>query len=197
MGMCKCVFLCPGTSGKVHYAAGRPRPRPVNGTMPVASHITAALQELSIEQLGRCMIDAAAYQQLVKKLLQSSQVSCVNEELKKSNRDVAQSNLEREKEMQEIGNHIAIIKSSEYADAKGLYHEQLQRQQEVVGRLSIPVLREQLQQAAKKVDEESEDYSRRFLSGDISAETFTDEFCKLRMTYYARELKAQAAGQLQ
>ena len=90
------------------------------------------------------------------------QVSRINEDLRKSNCDVARANLDLESAMREIGNQIAIIKSSEYADARGLYQEQVQRQQEVVSRLSIPVLREQLQEATKKVMRATREASNRF-----------------------------------
>eukprot|EP00803_Ostreobium_quekettii_P011534 evm.model.scf_525.5 EVM.evm.TU.scf_525.5 scf_525:19303-21938(+) len=136
--------------GQAGPAGSTGRFPPVN-SKPGTPHINAALQNLSDEDLWLCIIDAAKYQQFANRVLQSSQAPCVNEDLRKSNIDVAQSNLERENEIREIGNHIAIIKSSEYADARGLYEEHVQRQQEIVGHLSIRVLREQLQHSAKKV----------------------------------------------
>lgn len=74
-----------------------------------------------------------------------------NDELKNQNKEAARRNLSRETEINELVNQIAIIKSSEFADARRDFEEKVVKQKEIAGRISVPALIESMQRQAREV----------------------------------------------
>lgn len=68
------------------------------------------LQRMSAEDLVELLVDDKAYAALVHRLAADSQVRQVARQLAAGNADMARANLEREAEMGEIRNQIAIIR---------------------------------------------------------------------------------------
>lgn len=67
------------------------------------------------------------------------------------NKGIAQGNLSRKMEIHELVNQIAIIKSSEFADARRDFEEKVERQKDIAGRISVPALIESMQRQAREV----------------------------------------------
>lgn len=57
----------------------------------------------------------------------------------------------KEVEIRELVNQVAIIKSSEFSDAKREFEENVEKQKQIAGRISVPALIESLQNLAVKV----------------------------------------------
>ncbi|GMH32575.1 hypothetical protein BSKO_00409 [Bryopsis sp. KO-2023] len=173
--------------------------QPAPGGGPAAGgvgEIANILEGYSNEDLGTCIVDTGAYKQLFERVVQTLQPEKMNEEVRKRNEAAAKANLSREGEINELINQIAIIKSSEYAYARKDFEEKVAKHMSIAGKISIPALINSLQESGKEVDDESEKLDDKFRNGEVELEDFARDYCKMRMEFYTRELKAQAATQL-
>ncbi|DBA73104.1 TPA: hypothetical protein ACH3X2_010043 [Trebouxia sp. C0005] len=165
------------------------------GTATNSAHDFAELASLSNEELAALLLDDAKYRSLVSRILSRSSATQVQDSVRKSIIDMANSNLEKEQLISEVKNHIAIVRSSEYAAAKEQFDSRLQRQSAALTKLKPDVLIAKLAKASREADDQAEALYDEYIAGSTTIEHFIASYCKQKTVAHARNLKSTAALQ--
>ncbi|KAF5827571.1 hypothetical protein DUNSADRAFT_423 [Dunaliella salina] len=115
------------------------------------------------------------------------------DDVQSQNLAVAQENIAMQGALEEARNHVAIVKSSEYAAAKSIFDELLQSQRQVCACLAPSVLLDKLHAAVNEVDEQSIAVHDRFLKGELQPDRFAEQHTEIRQKFHLLDLKRQAA----
>lgn len=151
------------------------------------------MRDKSVEELRKLLTDKAAYNEFLHSLDQVKTLDILQDDLRKSNVELAKQNLERESEVAELRNQCAIIRTMELAASQENLDKVQKQEKEMANRLSVSALLEKLQEAADEVDEESEQLHRQLLAGQIELMEFIPKYRKLRLLYHRRILTRLAA----
>lgn len=174
--------------------------RPYSSLSPSLKHSSPsstdafhALKNKSTEELQRLLSDQDAYNSFLQSCDSVRQIDSLLNELLKRNAELARQNLEKESEIFQLRNQCTIIRTTELATAKERFDEVQNREREVKAVYSPAVLLERLQDAASKVDDESENIYEQLLSGEINLGEFIQSYRKKRHLYHKRVLTRLAA----
>ncbi|KAH7290106.1 hypothetical protein KP509_30G032100 [Ceratopteris richardii] len=118
----------------------------------------------------------------------------LQEDLKKSNIELAKQNLEAESKIIELKNQCAIIRTSELATAQENFSRAQEEKRNLLDKFSDRALINKLQAAADEVDEESEMLHRRLLRGEMELAEYIPKYRRLRVLYHKRILTRLAAS---
>lgn len=111
------------------------------------------------------------------------------------NVELAKQNLEKESDIFQLKNQCTIIRTTELAAAQERFNEVRKKERNIRAVYSPAVLMERLQEAASKVDDESELIYQQLLSGEISVGDFLQTYRKMRYLYHKRTLTRLASKQ--
>lgn len=150
--------------------------------------ILPALQGKSLDELDLLLADSKVYNSFLHSLEPVRHLDSLRGELTKGHVDLARNNLTKDSQIAELRNQCAIIRTTELAAAREKFEEVQKREKEVTTNLSSSALVGRLQEAAAKVDEESEILHQKLLSGDIDLSEFIQKYKKERILYHRRML---------
>eukprot|EP00249_Psilotum_nudum_P021694 c2820_g1_i1 orf=473-1210(-) len=171
----------------------------IDPSPPIASSSTVAfmgtfppLRDKSVDELKRLLSDKGAYNKFLHSLDNVGNLNSLRDDLKKSNFELAKQNLEKESQIAELRNQCTIIRTSELAAAQEKI-EEVQKRQRIVGQLTIPVILQRLEEAAKQADGESENLHCQLVAGELDLIEFIPKYRKLRTMYHRQTLICLAA----
>ncbi|ERM96147.1 hypothetical protein AMTRI_Chr09g14390 [Amborella trichopoda] len=167
------------------------RPSSPAPTAQVSSALTA-LQGKSLDEIHQLLTDKKAYVAFLHSLEPVRPLDLLREELIKGHVNLASSNLEKHSQFAELRNQCTIIRS-ELAGAKERFDELEQLEKEITSVYSFTALLNKLQEAAMKVEDDSESLNQRLVSKDIDLGEFIQLYKKERMLYQRRTLIYVAA----
>lgn len=151
------------------------------------------LKDKSVEELKNLLTDKAAYNEFLHSLDQVKTFDMLQEDLKKSNIELAKQNLEGESKIAELRNQCAIIRTMELAAAQENFAKAEEKKRNLIDEFSGPALIAKLEEAADKVDKESEQLHQQLLAGEIDMNEYLPKFRKLRVLHHKRTLTWLAA----
>ncbi|CAK7352714.1 unnamed protein product [Dovyalis caffra] len=150
--------------------------------------IISILKGKSVDELQNLLSDEDAYSQLLLSLDQVKIQNIIRDELRKETVQLARDNLEKEPRIMELRNQCRIVRTIELAVAQEKLND-LERQKDVLLRSCSPAsLLQKLQEAANKIEEESETLHRQLLDREIDLGAFVQKYRKLRSAYHRQEL---------
>lgn len=170
--------------------------RPYPPQPPAASTTTdifLALRNKSTEELQRLLSDQDAYSSFLQSLDAVRQIDSLWSEMLNRNVELAKQNLEKESDIFQLKNQCTIIRTTELAAAQERFNEVRKKETDMKAVFSPAVILERLQDAASKIDDESEGIYQQLLSGDISVGDFLQSYRKMRYLYHKRVLTQLAA----
>ncbi|QDZ20646.1 vacuolar protein-sorting-associated protein [Chloropicon primus] len=165
---------------------------------PVPSHdinleeVKSEIAKLSEEKLLELLTDKEAYAQYMAGMKQLNNMGLSIRELVLKNQAVAESSLEKQNQIADVKNQIAIIRSTEVLEVKNKYEALAKEHNSILSSINVNTLKEKLSEAATKADEESEELSQQLVDKKISVEAFLEEFCKRRELYHKRTMVLQS-----
>ena len=172
---------------------------PVAGLMRTLSLVggdacVTALNALSSAQLVECLVEPSThFLPLCLAAAKRSEAAALTASLRASNAAAAQLNISLAQEAADLRAQSAIIRSTDFTPAKQRYDDAAAQQAELLARVSVPGLVQQLQAAASRDEAESEALEAAFLGGSLPADQFTRQHKALRARYHLRMLKRAAA----
>ena len=127
---------------------------------------------------------------------------------------MAEQNLEREAELEDRANQVAIVRSSDYATMCELYKKKSTEHQELSKSFNIPKFVQQLNDEAQtvlfchfsvtistgqcvQVHEESDALLKAALEEQSAVNDFVDDYMKMRKEYHKKDLLAKAGARLE
>lgn len=173
-------------SKQQHQASGHAAPQAQD--FPELAHLTN-------EELAALLMNDTKYKTLVSSIMAGSSVAQVRASVRTGIVDMANHNLEKEQLISEVKNHIAIVRSSEYAAAKEQFDSRLQRQSAALAKLKPEVLIAKLAKASREADDQAEALYDEFMTGNTTVEVFVSAYSKAKAVAHARDLKSSAAMQ--
>jgi len=150
--------------------------------------IIPALQGKSLDELDLLLTDSKAYNSFLHSLEPVRHLDSLRGELTKGHADLARNNLTKDSQIAELRNQCAIIRTTELAAAREKFEEVQKCEKEITATCSSSAIIGRLQEAAAKVDEESEILHQKLLSGDIDLSEFIQKYKKERILYHRRML---------
>jgi CRISPR/Cas system CSM-associated protein Csm5 (group 7 of RAMP superfamily) len=102
--------------------------------------------------------------------------------------NVEAKHLAREEEFKTLREEVKNYQA-QVAQSKRLYEEKLQLQNDKKAIYSAPFLKNALQEKLNESDDVAYEISSKFLSGNLKAENFLNDFIKERNLYYVRKTK--------
>ncbi|KAI5058404.1 hypothetical protein GOP47_0026574 [Adiantum capillus-veneris] len=180
-------------SGKSNLESGALPQSPSSVSSTSFAATFPPLKDKSVEELRKLLTDKAAYNEFLHTLDQVKTLDILQEDLRKSNIELAQQNLEGESHIAELRNQCAIIRTMELAAAQENFAKAKEEKRNLVDRFSGSALITQLQEAADQVDEESERLHEQLLVGEIDLAEYIPKYRKLRALYHKRILTRLAA----
>jgi hypothetical protein len=180
-------------------SSGAGQASPVAGLMRTLSldggdTCVAALNALTSAQLVGCLAEPSVhFLPLCLAAAKRSEAAALTASLRASNAAAAQLNVSLAQEAADLRAQSAIIRSTDFNPAKQRYDAAAAQQAELVARVSVPGLVQQLQVAASRDEAESEALEASFLGGQLAADQFARQHKALRARYHLRMLKRAAA----
>jgi len=179
----------PTSSGGVlPLANGGPGPGP--HTEAAAPQVD--LESLSTAQLEELMTDEDKFSTFMTNWVRNTQAARALAEIQRQNVALAQDNLSMQGSIDEARNHVAIVRSSEYAGAKSAFDDLYRRHEAVVAKLSPFTILQQMRAKTDKLDLESGEIHDQYLSGRMTVDQFVDQYCTKRVEYHYLDLMSQA-----
>merc|ERR1712072_1316832 len=114
---------------------------------------------------------------------QMSNMGSSMKELVTKNQTLAESSLEKQNQIADVKNQIAIIRSTEVLEVKNKYEELAKEHNSILSSINVNTLKEKLSDEAAKADEECDALSEKLSEKKISVEAFLEEFCKSKELY--------------
>ena len=175
-------------------------PRGRTGSAPNPAHRTAAtpqqrLAAMSDAELAALLTDGAKFAELLRSLAEVQQVQAVRNDLLGKNAELARKNVARTEKLRELQNQIAVVRSSEYADATTRYEEASAEYRAVQQVVDADGIARNLRAAAAADERESEELVDRFKAsggGAPEVRDFVRDYLQLRKRFHVRDLKQQA-----
>ncbi|KAI5064187.1 hypothetical protein GOP47_0020857 [Adiantum capillus-veneris] len=170
--------------------------RPFSSQPPTgssSSDVFLALRNKSTEELQRFLSDQDAYNAFLHSSDAVKQIESVWKEMVNRNVELAKQNLEKESDLFQLKNQCTIIRTTELAAAQERFNEVRKKETDIKALFSPAVLIERLQDAASKIDDESEGLFKQLLSEEISVSDFLQSYRKMRYLYHKRTLTRLAA----
>jgi len=198
------AFKAAGTSGPLpsghqhqHQQQQRQQPKanastPMPGIDVSFEDIKMDIKKLSSEELVNLLTDKEAYAKYVANMKQLSNMGSSIKELVTKNQAVAESSQEKQSQIAELKNQIAIIRSTEVLEVKHKYEELAKEHNSILSSINVNTLKEKLSDAANEEYEASEDLSQKLMDKEISVEKFVDQYCKRRELYHKRTMVLQS-----
>ncbi|KAH9311070.1 hypothetical protein KI387_026105, partial [Taxus chinensis] len=150
------------------------------------SDMFPALQEKSVDELNQLLTDSKAYNVFLHSLEPVRHLDSLRGELIKGHGDLARNNLAKDSQIAELRNQCTIIRTTEVAAARENFEEIQKREKEITAIYSSSQLLDRLQEAAAKVDNESEILHQKLLSGDIDLTEFIHKYKRQKVLYHRR-----------
>jgi ESCRT-I complex subunit VPS37 len=194
------AFKAAGTSGQRpsgHQQQHQQQPKanvstPMPGIDVSFEDIKMDIKKLSSEELVNLLTDKEAYAKYVANMKQLSNMGSSTKELVTKNQAVAESSQEKQSQIAELKNQIAIIRSTEVLEVKHKYEELAKEHNSILSSINVNTLKEKLSDAANEEYEASEDLSQKLMDKEISVEKFVDQYCKRRELYHKRTMVLQS-----
>merc|ERR1711959_660413 len=150
------------------------------------------IQRLSDDELVKLLTDKEAYAHYVANMKQMSNMGSSMKELVLKNQALAESSLEKQNQIADVKNQIAIIRSTEVLEVKNKYEELAKELNSILSSINVKTLKEKVSDAAAEADETSEGLSQKLMEKKISVENFIDEYCKSREICHKRTMVLQS-----
>ena len=150
------------------------------------------LQSLPEDKLVELLTDKKAYASYLANMKQMSNMGSSMKELVLKNQALAESSLEKQNQIADVKNQIAIIRSTEVLEVKNKYEELAKEHNSILSSINVKTLKEKVSDAAAEADETSEGLSQKLMEKKISVENFIDEYCKSREIYHKRTMVLQS-----
>jgi ESCRT-I complex subunit VPS37 len=163
---------------------------------PATSNILPDFSRYTAEQCEELLKDESAFKALLKEAIKGSPMAATLEEIRVKNRQLAESNLNKQGTINEVRNQLAIVRSSEYTLIKSRFDELLSRQQKVLSTMGSVVWREKLEEAVSAADAASSALTADFMSGSVTLDQFIQKHVDMRINHHSLDLKRQAAETL-
>ncbi|MCO5572621.1 hypothetical protein L7F22_026379 [Adiantum nelumboides] len=179
----------PSTPQNNDFRPFSPQPTTASST----SDVFLALRNKSTEELQRLLSDQDAYNSFLHSSDAVKQIDSIWKEMVNRNVELAKQNLEKESDLFQLKNQCTIIRTTELATAQEKFNEVRKKETDIKALFSPAVLIERLQDAASKIDDESESIFKQLLSEEISVSDFLQSYRKMRYLYHKRTLTRLAA----
>jgi hypothetical protein len=150
------------------------------------------LESMSASDLEKCLQDEAAMKELTERWLRGTQGGRAIAEIRAQNLALAEANLEMQRSIEEARNHVAIVRSSEYADVKRKFDELAARQEAVMEKVSPALLLRQIKSSADEADAASGATMDEFLKGCLTPERFIEQYLSQRKDFHIVDLIRQS-----
>jgi len=178
-----------------HSSQGSNSPAEMVANTQHQEAVNHLLQQCSNEELYKILTDPNVYDEFIS--VAAAKLNVLGPGQKdEENVRLAQENLERDNEIQDRMNQIAIVKSSDYASMCRMYGDEMKQHQALMSRNNIPSLLQQLQDTSQKLQEDSEALLTRALSREVPIQDFIEEYQRMRREYHQKDLLAKSAGRL-
>lgn len=191
--------LMPGLSPNSSPSQHRAGPNNLGPPPPGGPATAVAMPDpitLSLDELEKLLISEAAFKEYLANALKKSGPALTLQQIRTSNRQLAQDNLSKQDAINEAKNQLAIVKSSEYSLAKQQFDALYARHQKVMSKLGSGAFKERLENAVSEVDNASNALVASYLGRKMPVEQFVEEYSALRVRYNTLDLKRQAAEML-
>lgn len=183
-----------GGSGSKSPSPHRMQQGPMGG--PATTNSLPDFSRYTAEHCEELLKDESAFKALLQEAIKGSPMAATLEEIRVKNRQLAESNLNKQAAINEVRNQLAIVRSSEYTLIKSRFDELLSRQQKVLSTMGSVVWREKLEEAVSAADATSSALVSDFMSGDVPLDQFVQKHVDMRVDHHVLDLKRQAAETL-
>jgi len=160
-----------------------------------ADAFTRELEALSTSQLEELLKDEEAFRKFAIHSISNTPAARALAEVRAQNVALARDNLAMQGTIEEARNHVAIVKSSEYAGAKAAFEELVARQAAVLAAAAPNVLLGALVADTDKLDDASSALQDQYQSGAMSLDAFVDAYTASRVAFHILDLKRQTSEQ--
>lgn len=150
------------------------------------------IQRLSDDELVKLLTDKEAYAHYVANMKELNNMGSSIKELVTKNQTLAESSLEKQNQIADVKNQIAIIRSTEVLEVKNKYEELAKEHNSILSSINVNTLKEKVAEAATEADEASESLSQKLMDKSVSIEAFLDGFLKSREIYHKRTMVLQS-----
>mmetsp|Transcript_20647 Transcript_20647/g.35335 ORF Transcript_20647/g.35335 Transcript_20647/m.35335 type:complete len:183 (+) Transcript_20647:134-682(+) len=153
--------------------------------------LQSKLEHTSTERLEQLLTDEAAVKQFIIEYVSTTPGARTLRDIQARNLALAQENLDMQDQIEEVRNHVAVVRSSEFSTTQASFRELYSRQAAVLDTISGPVLVERLAQDEAKLDEASAALQDDLLAGRIGVEAFVEAYVAKRTAFHALDLRRQ------
>lgn len=173
----------------------RPRLSSENETPPPALQIAEVPREfpfldtLSTEALVEALCSPSSYRTLVEKAIKDSKLDSPLQVLRQECIDAAHENRAMDSQLREANNQIAVVKASEYEQARANFELKAQRQGAVLDKLAPEKLMVLLEKSHEESSIEWGSLVDSFLAGSITVEEFVDRGLQISTLVKQRLIK--------
>ena len=150
------------------------------------------LESMPASELERYLNDEEAMAELRDRWLRGTQGGRAMEEIRSRNLALAEENLEMQRSIEEAKNHVAIVRSSEYADVKQRFDELVARQEAVMDKVSPSLMQKELKARADEADGASAAIMDEFLNGGMTPDKFIEAYVNRRKEFHQIDLIRQS-----
>lgn len=166
------------------------------GAGAAADALRARLDALPTSALRALLTDDPPFAALIADAAAASEAAALAEQLRASVVDAAQRNLRLAAEAGDLRAQCAIVRATDFADAKAEYDAAAARQAALLARCAPAALLAALGAAAAADDAEAEALEAQLLAGDVAPDAFLKAFRPLKRRFHLRQLKRAASAHL-
>mmetsp|Transcript_11897 Transcript_11897/g.30360 ORF Transcript_11897/g.30360 Transcript_11897/m.30360 type:complete len:307 (+) Transcript_11897:151-1071(+) len=163
--------------------------RDVQGTS--SEDFKADIEKLSVEELRALLTDKEAYATFLSSLKAMGGIEESIKEVISKNASLAQSNLEKQQQVAELKNQMAIIRSTEVPEVRDKYDKLAKEHNSILKNINTKTLREELSKAAEDMDQSSDLLAQQLVHKDISVDQFVQQYCLQRENFHRRTMVMQ------
>ena len=145
---------------------------------------------MSMTQLEELLNNDTAFEDFFTSLDEVKSLRDVRVELKESNKDLAEANLELEEKLNVLKVEVGEMHEA-YNAARQSFAAAQDRQKQLQSRYAPAALRSGLLSAADVADRNSESIADAFMDGDTSLSDFLAAYMDMRKVYHSRAAKAE------
>ena len=159
--------------------------------LEVSSTMKSDLEKLSCEELYSMLADKDAYASFVASVHNMDSVESTMKEVSEKNLALAQANMDKQQQIAELKNQIAIIRSTEVQEIRDKYERLAKEHNNILVNINMKTLKEKMVSAAAESDELSESLHQDLLSKKLATDVFVEMYSAQREIFHKRSIVLQ------
>ncbi len=159
--------------------------------LEVSSTMKSDLEKLSCEELYSMLADKDAYASFVASVHNINSVESTMKEVSEKNLALAQANMDKQQQIAELKNQIAIIRSTEVQEIRDKYERLAKEHNNILVNINMKTLKEKMVSAAAESDELSESLHQDLLSKKLATDVFVEMYSAQREIFHKRSIVLQ------